>query len=109
MPLGAHGLQTGEIGGLAMSETAADLGHVGCPEMVEYRILPVRRSLALPGGAVLEDGALLRAVVAPTEGAALVDRVQRVDEDHGARQRQPRLVAAPAEPVQQYRLCGSGT
>ena len=69
--------------------------------MVECRAPPVFRGVALVGRAILEPVALVGLGVVPAKSAALEHRVQRVDEDEGARQLQAMGAAALAEAAKQ--------
>jgi len=66
--------------------------------------LPIGRGLADIRRAVFHDRRLLGAAVPPAEGAAFVDRMQRVDQQRGPRQRPACVPPAVAEPVQQVCL-----
>ena len=70
-----------EIRRVAVADPPSNLIGSGRQEMVERAALPCGCSLAGARSAVLDDGVLLDAVVAPTERPALVDRVEGIDED----------------------------
>jgi hypothetical protein len=83
-------LQRGEkrkVDGVPQPDPPAKLVHARRPEVVEGTALPGGGCFAHIAGAVFENGTFLDAVVAPAKHAAFVDRMKRVDEGHGARQR----------------------
>ena len=76
-------------------------------QLIEWAPLPLLGAWPRAGRAVLDDRRLLGAVVPPAKGAAFVDRVQGVDEQHGAREVDPDAPALLAELVQQLGLGGA--
>src|SRR3546814_12973470 len=74
----------GEVGRLAVAETAPQFAAAGAQQVVEAGLLPFVRRLTVAGRAVFDLPLVLGAVMAPEEGAAFVDRMQRIDEGQGA-------------------------
>ncbi len=68
----------------------------------EHRAAPALGGVAFGGRAVFERVALVALPVAPAEAAALIDRMQRVDDDQPAREFQPFGAAALAEAAEQF-------
>nr|AAF22882.1 adenylate cyclases-like protein [Bradyrhizobium japonicum] len=64
----------------------------------EHRAAPVLGRIAFGGRTVFERVALVARPVAPAETAALIDRMQRVDDDEGAREFQALGAAASQNP-----------
>ena len=106
LPLRAQLLEDREVRRVAAGEAAPQRRPAGLEQVVERAAAPALRVLAtLARPPVLDDRALVRhRVAAPAEDAALVDRVQRVDEDEGARERQPGGDGPLAEAAQEIRL-----
>src|SRR5271170_1022023 len=59
--------------------------------MEEWAALPILRCLALIGAPVIHRLDRIRQIRAPAEDATLVYRVKRVENDHGAGQRNARI------------------
>ena len=98
-----------EIGGLARVEARPKQRCAGLEQVKEHAAPPVRGRFALAGRVVFDDlGLRLSALASPAEAAAFVDRVQGVDDDRGAGDRQPGLDGAPAEAVEQRGLALAG-
>jgi hypothetical protein len=70
---------------------------------------PILGRLALVCRTVFDQLSLAAVTLAaPAGGTAFMHRMQRVDDDDGARDRQPRFDGAPAEAVEQRRLALAG-
>jgi hypothetical protein len=106
LPLRAQLIDAREVRRVASGEIATQGRPAGLEQVIEWAGTPPLRSLAtLARPPVLDDRALVRrGGPAPAEDAALVDRVQRVDEDEGARERQPGGGRSLAKAVQQVQL-----
>ena len=100
-PSSRRSFEIQEIGRFALPDPRAKLVAAGRQQMIEDAALPIGCRLAFLGATILDNGLFLDAVVAPAEGAAFVDRVQRVDQRHAARQIEPGRLAPLAETVQQ--------
>ena len=70
-------------------------------QMEEWAALPILRRLALIGAPIIHRLDRIRQIRAPAQHAPLVDRVERVENDHGAGHRNPRSGDPPAEPGHQ--------
>src|SRR5262249_5066320 len=91
--------------GLVVDPVAARLA-AGLDQAEEGCGAPARRRVTLVGPAVVVD-LRLAGGARPAGGAALVDRMQRVDEQDGARQRQARRHRALAEAAHHLALGGT--
>src|SRR6185436_8880205 len=95
-------LENGEVERVVRPEMPAHLVLASAQHLVERAALPIgRRLAALVGAAIFDDRILLDAVISPTEGPPLIDRMERVDDGDGARQREPGGTAAGTEAVQE--------
>jgi len=98
-----HIAQDREVLRVARADSAAQLAASSLYQMVERAALPIGRGLADVRRPVFDDRRLLDAVGSPTKRAAFMDRMQRVDDKRGARERNACAAAAVAEALQ--RLC----
>src|SRR5437660_10055025 len=99
-----HLLDGGIVGGVAEADAAAQLFLAALKQEIERTALPAFRGLALVAAAVIAHRLLFGAVAAPAEEAALMHRMQRVDEHQGAVDRQTDGRALLAERPQQIGL-----
>ena len=84
LPLRSHLAKDREVLRVAGADPAAQLAGSGRHQMVERAALPSGRGLADVRRPVFDDRRLLDAVGAPAKRAAFVDRMQRIDDNHGA-------------------------
>ena len=69
--------------------------------VMEGRTAPIPGGFALGRRAIFEGIALIARMIVPAKATSLVDRVQRIDEGHAARQMQAAVAAALAEAANQ--------
>jgi hypothetical protein len=109
LPLRARLLDQGERVRVGADEVAAQDRVAGLEQVVERALPPAGLGLGvLAGAAVLDDEALVGRVAVPAEDAALVDRVQRVDEHEATREREAGGHHPLAEAPQQVGLGRAG-
>src|SRR5262249_39123963 len=96
-----------EVGGIA-ADAATQLAIAGLEQMVERALLPFLRRFPLAGGAELDHGIFVGLPDAPLERAALINRMQRIDDDDRLTQANAGVATAAAESLQQFNLGAAG-
>src|SRR5438067_8213193 len=97
-----------EVRRVARADPAAQLAGSALCQTVERAAVPAGRGFADIRWSVFDDRRLLHAVGSPTKRTAFVDRMERVDDKRGTRERNAYAKAAVAEAVQRFCLRCAG-